>query len=138
MRSSRLSILALVVLLALANIAVTIRRSTIPLSLRGGVSDIQRRFEKHPGIDTVYLITVDGDTMQIDKELALRLDEGDGIEKRAWSTEMEVNGHRVTLDTSTDFDRMLVAMPILALVTLWLLFGRRHSSRREAASNRAP
>lgn len=138
MRSSRLSILALVVLLALANVAVTIRRSTIPLSLRGGVSDIQRRFEKHPGMDTVYLITVDEETIQVDEELALRLDEGDVIEKRAWSTQMDVNRGRTTLDTSTDFDRMLVAMPILVLVTLWLLFGSRHSSRRESASNSAP
>ncbi|MGH2820078.1 MAG: hypothetical protein ACRDJ5_05450, partial [Actinomycetota bacterium] len=116
MRSYKAAILLLVVALGIGNIAVTLHRSAIPPALRGRISSIQSRFEKHPGVDTVHLVTVRGETMQVDEYLALRLDEGDRVEKPAWATEIEVNGEPVALHTSRDFERMLVAVPAIVAV----------------------
>ena len=119
-----LSILVLIVLgvvFSCANVWYSASRSTIPLELQGKVTDKRRLLEKHPGIDDVCIVALDGERgFQIDADLYAVLEVGSSINKQAWAKIIEIDGNRVELDWSHDFRGMLTAMPLTMLVCVVL------------------
>lgn len=94
-----------------------VARSTIPWALDGTVSSIDLRHEKHPGVDDVWLIGLDGDEPRhVDRAVADLLDEGDRVHKERWDDTMTVNGRVHQVELGRDARRMLVFAPTLALV----------------------
>jgi hypothetical protein len=90
-------------------------RSTIPMALDGTVTGIETRHEKHPGVDDVWLVAIDGNQRHLDTEIAKGLSVGDHIEKVRWDTRLEVNGESRSLHLSNDSRAMLFLAPILSL-----------------------
>lgn len=117
----------LVMVLALGNIAVTFRRSTIPMAFEGRVGSIEARSEKHEGVDDVYLLSIGERTVQIDEAVADLVDEGDPIHKEAWSRKIVVGGRPAEVEVSKDFRRMAIVMPGIVLIALLILYRRRPS-----------
>ena len=124
MPSPRFFLLALVVLLALGNLWATFHRSGIPVELTGRVERIEGRREKHPGLDDVHLVTVAGREIHLDPAVASLLREGDDIRKAAWSTDLQSPRGSSRLEVSRDFVRMVLSMPLLAVLA-WVLLRRR-------------
>ena len=122
MRSHRVPLAVLLVLLCGANLAVTFLRSGIPHELRGRVDGFERMVEKHPGLDDVYLVQIEGRTIHLDTELACLFIPGTVVEKPAWGTQMQLRGRPVKLKPSRDFRGMAVVMPLALLLGLALLF----------------
>jgi len=92
-------------------------RSTIPTDLHGTVTAVGMRHEKHPGVDDVWLISVDaGGLRHVDSDVAALLDVGDSVEKDAWSRTLTVNGDRHRLALSEHARAMLAFAPVIALV----------------------
>ena len=119
MRSRRAAaglLLAGVVAFAALNVVETVRRSWIPSAVDGTVESIQVRTEKNPGVDDVWLVTVDGDTDHVDAEVGRRLAEGDMVSKAAGATTLQVNGRAVPLQLSRDARGMLVVMPLVVVL----------------------
>ncbi len=128
MRSPRTAVLVFVFALAAANLAVTFNRSLIPQSIDGRVERVEWRYEKHIGLDDVFLLTVGGRTTQIDASLAGAVEQGDRVTKRAFSRTLTTPDGDVTLSPSREFWRMTVAMPLLCVLALLLVFHRNESS----------
>ena len=82
--------------------------------------------EKHPGIDDVWMVTIDGGReLHLDYEVARTLDEGVELDKPAWSRTIELAaGPDVELTPSRDFWGMLPTVGVL-LGCLWLVSRRR-------------
>ncbi len=102
---------------AFANVWFSAARSTIPIAIDGIASFKEMRLEKHPGVDDVYLLTIDGErVLQVDRAVheAIRL--GADLKKQPWQTSMDVNGRGVDLDWSTDARRMPWAMALAFVV----------------------
>ena len=138
MRSPRLFVVAATVVLCTANLSFTLLRSTIPLNLDGRVHGIVFITEKHPGIDDIYVLTVEGAEIQVDPAVALEIDVGDHIDKAAWSTEMVISDEEpqrsVRVQTSRDFNRMVLVMPLVALTVATVAYVRRRSVSGPRAS----
>lgn len=116
-------VLALVFLMGLANVWFTFARSLIPFEVRSVITRLEVREEKHPGVDDVHILRLapGGREIVVDREVAELLQRGDAIHKDAWSSQMSIEGEqveRVDLETSSDFKRMLIAMPLIALIVL--------------------
>lgn len=131
-----LSILALIVLgisFAGTNVWFAAARSTIPLELHGNVTRTQRLIEKTPGVDDVYIVTLDlGRRIQVDGSVFDAMAANQAISKRAFTRLMEIDGKNIALSFSPDFRGMLWAMPLT--VTVCVLIGmmemewpRRHA-----------
>ncbi|MEZ6010222.1 MAG: hypothetical protein R3F05_21005 [Planctomycetota bacterium] len=130
MRSPRVHLLILAVLLAAGNVAWTFMRSGVPFSLEGTVERIEVRREKHPGLDDVHLVTIGGQTLHVDADVAGALREGDRVSKQAWSWSLSTPREQVRLGLSNDARGMLVAMPLLVLLGLVALrWGARSSAQ---------
>ncbi|HVE76638.1 MAG TPA: hypothetical protein VND22_07725, partial [Actinomycetota bacterium] len=127
LRSPRAAVLVFVLSLAAANLAVTFNRSLIPQSIDGRVDQVERRFEKHVGLDDVFLLTVGGRTTQIDATLAGAVEQGDRVKKRAFSRTLTTPDGDITLSPSREFWRMAVAMPVLFGLALFLALHRNRS-----------
>ncbi|WP_243059398.1 hypothetical protein [Nocardioides sp. SR21] len=98
-----------------------VARSTIPAELDGTVTGIELRHEKHPGVDDVWMISVDdGDLRHVDTHVADLVDVGDAVEKSAWDTSLLVNGEPRPLSLSDDARAMLLLAPIIAVVVVSL------------------
>ena len=112
--------------LAGLNVWVTLARSTIPAHLQATVIGVEVLPEKHPGVDDVWMVTVDGERFQADRAVAQHLAPGQRVQKAAWSRTLEVDGHSVLLSLSADARAMWIAMPLLVLL-IWALlrFGVR-------------
>lgn len=109
------------VLLAVANLWVTFARSLIPNEIHGMAVGLEVRREKHPGVDDVFILHLDEGDFVVDREVAASFEGGELIDKEAWSSDITVAGDVQHLETSSDFRRMLIAMPLvlaLALVTV--------------------
>lgn len=106
-------------------------RSAVPLSFDGPVEKIEVRREKHPGLDDVHLVTIGGRTLHVDAGVAGTLREGDRASKHAWSWRLSTPRGEVTLGLSNDARGMLVAMPLLVLLScVGLFFGCRPSAKQ--------
>jgi len=106
-------------------------RSAIPLELSGTVTQVEVREEKHPGVDDVWVVYVDGDPRHLDAELAADLEVGDRISKDRWDTGLVVNGTTRGLSLSDDARAMFGVGPLaVLLVTLLALPGRWFALRR--------
>ncbi|MDQ4094805.1 MAG: hypothetical protein M3174_01180 [Actinomycetota bacterium] len=127
---SRKATLALAAIsLCLVNLAVTLVRSTIPISIEGTIERIEFLSEENPGIDDIYVLHVDGAEIHVDREVARRLVSNVHVSKDAWSTEMTVGRYEaartVDLAPSEDFAGMTLTMPIVLGVLLIALYARR-------------
>lgn len=108
-----------------------VARSTIPAALDGTVTAVEVRHEKHPGVDDVWLVSVDrGALVHVDRAVAAMLSEEDRIEKGAWDTTLVVNGEPHALSLSPDARSMLVLAPLVAALIVGLaLFSSRARGR---------
>lgn len=86
-----LVIVALAFGLALVNLTVTLHRSMIPVSVDGRITDMELRREKHPGVDDVHLLHVDGRRLHVDAAVAEALRPGLRMEKEVFSTTLETS-----------------------------------------------
>ena len=102
------------------NLAETLGRSAIPLSLQGEVQRLETRYEMEPGVDDVHLLWIGNRFLQIDPELAGKLRLGDRISKRPWERFLQTPRGRIPLTFSQDFRGMLAVMPWL-LICGWVL-----------------
>jgi hypothetical protein len=125
MRLPSLLLLTGAVLLAGANIWITLSRSTIPLALDGEIREVEVRLEKNPGIDDVYLVSVDGRRIHVDRAVGIRLRSGMQVSKAAWDRVLRTSRGPVPLRPSQDTRRMVAAMPLIVLATALLCFGGR-------------
>lgn len=109
------------VLFAVANVAVTVHRSLIPVGLDGVVESIEVREEKHPGVDDVWLVSVGGRRVHADAGIASQLAEGERVDKARWDRRLRVDGTAMPLRLSSDATGMLWVMPVvlLALAAVW-------------------
>ena len=125
MRLPKLVLAVLILAGCLGNVAVTWLRSTIPLQLNGMVDSIELRREKRGGVDDVYLVTVDDETLQMDTVLGTTLRKGDHVRKDRWSRVLRTSRGPVPLEPSKDAKGMMATMTIIA-VTLTVLLVRRN------------
>lgn len=103
------------------NVWVTWHRSGIPSDLNGIVTDKRIGREKHPGLDDVHWIELDGsETMHVDKALYETLYIGDTLVKESMSETLLVNDNLLVLSPSEDFEGMLLAMPLVLLLFILL------------------
>jgi hypothetical protein len=123
------------------NLAETVGRSAIPFSLQGKIRNLETRREVEPGVDDVHLLTVGDRVLQIDAELASRIQIGDWISKKGWETSLQTPRGRVRLALSQDFWGMGVVMPVLLGVGVVLLFSSSSASpttKREPETTTPP
>lgn len=93
-----------------------VERSTIPTALQGTVTNVELRHEKHPGVDDVWLVSVDGAALRhVDSDVAALLEEGDRVQKAAWDRTLIVNDDPHPLVLSEHARTMLTLAPALAL-----------------------
>ena len=120
---ARWVLVALTVVFAAGNVAVTVHRSLIPVAVEGMVEDVEVREEKHPGIDDVWLIHVAGQRLHADAEIAAQLTPGQRISKNAWASRLKVGGTTVPLSLSSDAVGMLWLMPLVLALSTVVSFG---------------
>lgn len=128
-RAAALGLAVVALVLATGNVYETVRRSTIPLALDGRVEAEEVRREKHPGVDDVHLLTLDGRRVHVDEHVARLVSEGDGLQKEAWSSTLTVARTRHELKLSSDATGMFAMMPLLLLVITASLWWRPGSGR---------
>ncbi len=128
----RLTIIGLVLLgigISLANLWYAAERSTIPLALRGVITDKRTGIEKQPGVDDVYLITLEsGRTYRIDKKVYDQVQLGDDLYKVAWHRSVSASDRDIKLELSPDFYGMLWCMPASIAIMLWMSSSRMLSA----------
>lgn len=94
-----------------------VERSTIPAELDGTVTTLELRHEKHPGVDDVWMVSIDdGDLRHVDTEVAVLLSEGARVQKDAWDSTLVVDGSPHQLELTQDARAMLVLAPVLVIV----------------------
>ena len=135
MRTASRIFLTLLALFCGINLAETLGRSTLPLSLEGKIRNLELRGEILPGVDDVHLLWVGNRAVQIDAELSEKLRIGDRISKRAWERSLQTSRGRIPLAPSQDFRRMGVVMPWM-LAAGWIL--ARSASNASATTKRDP
>lgn len=116
----------LLVLIACAALTVweSVDRSTIPRNIDGTVIAIDRRTEDNPGRDDAWFVRIGNRTVRMDRDVAQRLDEGDILQKDAWSGELQINGNRHRIELSPDARGAIWFAPALVLlgaVLTWLV-----------------
>lgn len=119
------AIVAAAAALAALGIWTPFARSLIPISLDGVVTHHHIKYEKHPGLDDVYLVRVDGGRrLVVDRVVGSQLGVGETVRKRAMSTTLSTDGGAVPLHLSDDARGMAVVMPsALIAVIAALRFG---------------
>lgn len=128
MRSPRVALALVLLALCVGNVAVTFMRSGIPYDLEGMVRGVERRLEKKPGRDDVYIVTVGKRALHLDRDLGARLIPGDLLSKPAWERVLRIGDVTLELAPSRDFRGMVGAMPlVLVLGVLVLVFGRKRT-----------
>jgi hypothetical protein len=136
LRFPKLAVVAGAAAFCLLNLWVTFHRSLIPVGLNGVVTEIETRFEKDPGTDDVVLIHVDDEAIQVDPQVARRLDEGQRVSKLPFTTAIETSSGYVRLRPSTDFKRMLFVMPAMLALIVYALTRRTTKSALHAPTSR--
>jgi hypothetical protein len=102
--------------LAVGNVWATVSRSVIPLDLTGTVQAVDVRFQKDPGLDDVWFVTVEGRQLVVDEEVARRLRVGQQVRKEAWSRTLVAADDVIALRLSPDARGMLVVVPAVLVV----------------------
>jgi hypothetical protein len=115
MRLPSALLVAGVCVFAAMNVGSTLGRSTIPYAIHGDIEGIEVRFEKHRGVDDVYLVTVGGRTLHVDRAVGVRLTRGEHVDKESWSTSLRTDDGTVRLRPSADVRRMAAVMPLVVL-----------------------
>lgn len=117
-------LLVLALILAGANLWFAAVRSTIPVVLDDLVVEEEVRAEKHPGVDDVYLLTLERTGMQqVDKLVYDQVKKGDRLIKRAWEPQLMAGPRIVRLAWSADARGLAVVMPaVLFVVAGTMLF----------------
>jgi hypothetical protein len=126
----RLARLVLVVVafgFAATAIGATVSRSLIPRALDATVDAVEVRVEKHPGIDDVWLVYLDGDAVHVDAATARQLDAGMAVHKTAWATTLTADGASIPLALSAEARAMLWVMPLTVLAAVVATRLRRSS-----------
>ena len=101
-------------------------RSGILLRFDGTVTAIEVRREHQQGVDDVWLVSIDGQPVHLDPQLAGSLRVGDRIVKRRWDAIVLIDGESRELSPTTDARRMLLVAPVaVALTAAVALPGRR-------------
>ena len=112
-------VLSLGLLLAAGNLWFAAARSTISLRLDARVIGKEIRREKHPGKDDVYVLLLSpAHAVQVDESLFNSIEEGNHLQKDAWSRRLKCSGRTIALGLSADFRGMSLAMPALMVVLL--------------------
>jgi hypothetical protein len=93
-------------------------RSGIAAAWSGTVTAIDIRAEKHPGVDDVWFVAVDGQRTHLDSSFARTLKVGDQLSKQRWSRTVEVNGVERRLRVSDDAKALAAICAGIALVTI--------------------
>lgn len=118
---------------AAGNIWVVAARSTIPLALNAEITEMELRYEKHPGKDDVCLLHLNtGRTLHVDAAVYEHLKVGDVVRKPRWSFTLDVNDDARPLTWSADFHGMVAAMPAILVVLVATVYfaGREPSCTR--------
>lgn len=121
---------------ALAAWALVVR-STVPSSVDGTVTAVEVRREKHPGVDDVWMVTVDDEAPRhLDRSVATLVSEGDRVRKDPWASVLHVDGRAYPLTLSRDARRMLLLAPVVTvlLAALALPSGARRRSLADGRS----
>ena len=120
-------IAAVVVAFAAAGTWALVARSTIPVAIDAEVTSVEVRGEKHPGVDDVWLVGLDGRTHHFDAAVARAVAVGDRVVKERFSRTLLVDGEPVPLRLSDDARAMLWVAPGTAVVTVAVaaLLGKR-------------
>ena len=95
-------------------------RSSIPMAIDAEVTSLEVRTEKHPGVDDVWLVGLDGETHHLDAAVARRLPVGARVSKDRFARAMTVDGDRVELAPSDDAGAMTWISAGTAAVALGL------------------
>jgi hypothetical protein len=115
---SALILLGIAAAMAVCNLGAVARRSAIPLALAEQIATKEVRREKHAGKDDVCLLHfASGRSLHVDAAVYGLVEEGEVLEKVAWSTSLRHNGRDAALAWSTDFYGMLVGMPLILIIT---------------------
>lgn len=120
-------VLVLILMFVVGNLWVTLSRSLIPQPISSRVQSVEVRREKHPGVDDVFIVGLETGKVVVDFEVADLLRIGGSIRKEAFSREAIVDRNVVSLETSRDFGRMLIAMPLLLFCAVLTLRRARRS-----------
>lgn len=124
-RTTVTSLLLIGLACAVGNLWYAAARSTIPLSVKGEVIGKRVGVEKHPGVDDVYLVTLDrGEPLRVDKQIFDQLSVGDGVYKVAWKTEMAIDDRILPLQLSRDFYGLLWCMLSAVVIMLSMVYFR--------------
>jgi len=114
-----LLLLSIGVLLAAGNVWVALVRSTIPIPIEGRITLKELRQEKHPGRDDVCYLHLDsGEALHVDAPLFEAVEEGQALQKAAWSPVLLHDGSEFPLRPSRDFWGMAITMPLVLLAVL--------------------
>lgn len=120
----RLPVLVLVltgVLLVVLGAWTFVARSALPLALDGTVTAVEVRHEKHPGVDDVWMVTLDdAGPRHLDRDVARLLARGAVVEKAAWSSNLTVDGTGHDVGPSRDAWVFLGLSPALLLAVTGL------------------
>jgi len=125
-RSGCLAIAGTSIALALLGLAAMASRGLYGVALDGRVERIEIRHEKHPPIDDVHLVYVNGDSTHVDRQLARQFSRGVPLHKGRLDNSVTIGGRTVDLRASTDLRRAAVVMPLMLLLIALLLAVRSH------------
>jgi hypothetical protein len=103
----------------------SVARSGLGREWHGTVTSVDLRTEKHPGVDDVWYVAVDGRAVHVDAALARTLRTGDRLDKDRWERSVAVNGTRRALPLSGEARAMLVVAPLAAAAVAATAFVRR-------------
>lgn len=101
-----------------------VKRSTIPMALNGTVTEIEVRPEKHPGVDDVWIVWIEGEGHHLDVAVASKLSVGDRVAKGRWERHLMVDGTDRRVSLSDDARAMLFLSPAMVLLCAALAFPR--------------
>jgi hypothetical protein len=119
-------LLSLAVMFVALSIGATVTRSLIPARLDGRVTAIELHHVKHPGVDDVWLVTVDKQRLHVDAAVAEQLSRDARVRTAAWSSRLTVDDRDIRLRLSDDARGMLLVMPLtLAVAVVSLRLGAR-------------
>lgn len=123
MRSSpRAALLALGVALAVVGIAVPLLQTLIPRRVDGTVTRVDVRYEKHPGSDDIYVVTIGGHRpLVVHREVGRRLVEGEHVEKERFSRTLRQGDRTLRLGIPAETRGVLTVTALtLALAAILL------------------
>ena len=120
-RARPLAILGFGIFCILGNLYFTLDRSLILRSLDDRVVASEIGYEKHPGLDDVHWLVLEGGSrIHVDATLPAVIEEGDRLTKEPWSSSLMVGNNLHTLEPSADFTGMIPVMSATLLILILL------------------